>query len=65
MKKHVSRLDLERANSYVIGFVEGLNVTKEITLQKLREAINTKKIVILKGENVIFDMIESIGSIDQ
>lgn len=65
MKKHVSRLDLERANSYVVGFVEGLNVTKEITLQKLREAINTKKIVILKGENVIFEMIESIGSIDQ
>ena len=65
MKKHVSRLDLERANSHVVGFVEGLNVTKEITLQKLREAINTKKIVILKGENVIFDIIVSIGSIDQ
>lgn len=48
MKKHVSWLDLERANSHVVGFVEGLNVTKEITLQ-----------------NVIFDMIESIGSIDQ
>lgn len=65
MKKHISRLELARKDCHVIGFAEGLNVTKEIALLKLREAIDAKKIIILKSESVIFDIIESIGSIDK
>ena len=65
MKKHESRLELERKSSYLNGFVEGLNGTKEIALREIKEAINSNEIVISKGESVLFDIIESIGKIDK
>ena len=61
MKKHESRIERERKTKYVIGFVEGVECTKKIITNELKEAIQNGIIVIEKGSDRLFEIINSVG----
>lgn len=46
-----------------MGFVEGLECTKEIIVNELKDAIQNGIIVIAKGSDELFNIIESVGKI--
>ena len=51
MKKNESRIEREKKESHVMGFVEGVECTKEIITNKLKEAMQNGIIVITKGSD--------------
>ena len=61
MAKHESRLERERQTYKTIGFVEGLDCTKEIITNELKDAIQNGTIVIEKGTDKLFEIIQSVG----
>lgn len=58
-----SKEDLQ--HSYINGFVEGVFETKEIITDSLKDAIQNNTIVILKGKEKLFDIIDSVGKTDE
>lgn len=48
-----------------MGFVEGLECTKEIISNELKDAIQNGTIVIAKGSDKLFDIIDSVGKIQK
>lgn len=60
--EYKSRLEQEKHRYKSIGFVEGLNCTKEIIRNELKDAIQNGTIVIEKGSDKLFEIIDSIGS---
>ena len=64
MAKHESRLEHERQTYKTIGFVEGINCTKEIIMNELKDAIQNNVIVVEKGADKLFEIIQSIGNVN-
>ena len=65
MGKHESRLERERKSYHTMGFVEGLECTKEIITNELKDAIQNGTIVIVKGSDKLFDIINSVGKVQE
>ena len=65
MGRHESRLTREKKTSQTMGFVEGLECTKEIITKELKDAIQNGTILISKGSDKLFDIIDSVGRIDK
>lgn len=65
MAKHESRLERERATFHTMGFVDGLTCTKEIIITNLQQAIENGTIVVTKGKQELFDIIESVGKVEK
>ena len=63
--KHESRLKRECQTYKTIGFVEGLNCTKEIIINELKDAIQNGTIVIEKGSDKLFEIINSVGEVQK
>lgn len=63
MEKHESRLKREKETSYTTGFVKGVECTKEIITNELKDAIKSRSIIITKGSDRIFKIINSVGNI--
>lgn len=61
MNKHESRLESERKEKHVMGFVEGVECTKEIITNELKDAIQNRTIIIEKGSEKLFEIIDSVG----
>ncbi len=64
MAKHESRLERERETYKTMGFVEGLNCVKEIITNELKDAIQNGTIVIEKGSDKLFEIIDSVGKLN-
>ena len=62
MRKHKSKIKYEREVCIHKGFAEGVNFTKEIIVNKLKDDIQNGTIVIVKGSDKIFDIINSVGN---
>ena len=65
MEKHESRIERERKSFHTMGFVEGLECTKEIITNELKDAIQNGTIVITKGSDKLFDIIDSVGKVQE
>ena len=63
MAKQESRLQRERQVHKVRGFIEGIDCTKEIITNELKDAIENGLIVIEKGADKLFEIIQSVGNI--
>lgn len=63
--KHESRLERERKTQHTMGFVEGLECTKEIISNELKDAIQNGIIVIEKGADKLFEIIDSVGKVQR
>ncbi len=61
MKKHESRLEREKKTSHRMGFVKGIECTKEIITNELKDAIQNGEIIIAKGSGRLFAIINSVG----
>jgi len=59
--KHESRLEREKKTHHTMGFVEGLECTKEIITNELKDSIQNGTIVIQKGADKLFEIIDSVG----
>lgn len=62
--KHESRLQRDKQESHTMGFIEGLECTKKIITNELKDSIQNGTIVILKGADKLFEIIDSVGKID-
>lgn len=62
--KQESRLEIERKAQHTMGFVEGLECTKEIITNELEDAIQSGTIVIAKGSEKFFEIIDSVGKVE-
>ena len=47
-----------------MGFVEGLECTKDIIINELKDAIQNGAIIIEKGADKLFDIIDSVGKVN-
>ena len=65
MEKHESRIERERKSCHTRGFVDGIECTKEIITNELKDAIQNGTIVITKGSDKLFSIIESVGEIQE
>lgn len=65
MDKHESRLAREKNVSHTMGFVEGIECTKEIITNELIDAIQNGIIIIDKGSDKLFEIINSVGRTDK
>lgn len=63
MEKYESRIGRERKASRVMGFVEGVECTKEIITNELKDAIQNGVIVIAKGSDKLFEIINLVGTL--
>lgn len=59
-----SRLERERKSNHVTGFVEGLECAKGIIANELKDAIQNGTIVVSKGADKLFDIINRVGVLD-
>ena len=57
MRKYESRIKHEREVCIHKGFAEGVNFTKETIANKLKDNIQNGTIVIEKGSDKLFDII--------
>ncbi len=64
-KEHESRLERERNTAHISGFVEGVEATKEIIIKELKDAIQNGTIVIERGADKVFEIVESVGDINK
>lgn len=60
---HESRLEREKKTAHTMGFVEGLECTKDIIINELKDAIQNGTIIIEKGADKLFDIIDSVGKV--
>lgn len=65
MAKHESRLERERKSYHNMGFIEGIECTKEIITDELKDAIQNGTIVIAKGSDNLFNIIASVGKVQE
>ena len=61
MKKYESRMEREKRAIQAIEFVEGLECAKKIIINELNDTIQNGAIVITKGSDRLFEIINSIG----
>ena len=64
MAKQENRLEQERQTYKTRGFVEGLDCTKEIITNELKDAIQNGTIVIEKGADKLFEIIQSVSNVN-
>jgi len=57
--RHESRL--EKKTHHTMEFVEGIECTKEIITNELKDAIQNGTIVIQKGADKLFKIIDLVG----
>lgn len=57
----MSRLQEEKHSSELKGFVEALEITKEIIKNELIDAIQNGTIVIERGNEKLFEIIDNVG----
>ena len=58
-----STAEIDIKARYTIGFVEGLVTAKEIIADELKDAIQNGTIIITKGSERIFEIIDSVGKL--